>query len=350
MKIWNRKRAVLGSDKLSDFCRHVGAMCSAGIPLAKAMEILQISTEQKKWKLLYKELQERMEQGYSFSHAMEETGAFPELLLNMFRAAEHAGRLEETAKRMEQYYRKEHHTKNKIRTATVYPKILGLVSVFVVLMVFLVVMPTVMPLFEGVKLPLLTRLLMNCSEYLEDNWYLVLFLLWILFLMARFAMKKKRIQIFLDRMKVHIPFLGRQVCIIYTARFARCESSLYSSGIPMVESLEIAAKTIGNTYIEAQFQNVIEKVKGGSSFSKAIQDVDGFHPGLAPVIFVGEETGTLDTMLTNLADGYEHDAEMAMNQMVAMIEPALILGMGLVIGVILLGIMMPMWSMYEYMV
>ena len=78
--------------------------------------------------------------------------------------------------------------------------------------------------------------------------------------------------------------------------------------------------------------------------------MDGFHPGLAPVIFVGEETGTLDTMLTNLADGYEHDAEMTMNQMVAMIEPALILGMGLVIGVILLGIMMPMWSMYEYMV
>ncbi len=118
----------------------------------------------------------------------------------------------------------------------------------------------------------------------------------------------------------------------------------------MVESLEIAAKTIGNRYIEAQFQDVIEKVQGGSSFSRAIEGVDGFHPGLAPVIFVGEETGTLDEMLTDLAEGYEHDAEIAVNRLVAMVEPAMILGMGLVICMILLGIMMPMWSMYEYMI
>ena len=309
-----------------------------------------MSTEQKKLRTLYQELREHMEQGSSFSRAMEETGAFPELLLNMFRASEYAGNLEETAKRMERYYRKEHHARNQIRTATVYPKILGLVSVFVVLMIFLVVMPTVEPLFEGAELPVLTKILLTCSRFLVETWYLVLLVLIIIFIVSHIAMKQERVQIFLDKMKVHVPVMGRHVRTIYTARFARSESSLYSSGISMVESLEIAARTIGNRYIENQFSDVIRKVKGGSSFSKAIGDVDGFHPGLAPIIFVGEETGTLDTMLSDIADGYEHDAEMAMNRLVAMVEPAMIVGMGLVIGVIMLGIMMPMWSMYEYMV
>lgn len=350
MKRWDGNRNVLKADRLSDFCRHVSAMCGAGIPIAKAMEIMQISAENKKLNRLYRELQSQMEQGYSFSYAMEKTGAFPELLLHMFRAAEIAGNLEETAKRMEGYYRKEHRMRNQIRTATLYPKILGIVSVFVVLTVFFVVVPTVEPLFEGVKLPLLTRILILCSKGLAEAWYLVLIALLILSMVFSAAMKNERVRIFWDRLKVKVPFIRKQFRIIYTARFARSESGLYGSGIPMVESLEIAARTIGNRYIEAQFSDVIGKIQGGYAFSRAIEEVDGFHPGLAPVIFVGEETGMLDEMLTDLAEGYEHDAEIAVNRLVAMVEPAMILGMGLVIGLILLGIMMPMWSMYEYMV
>ena len=117
----------------------------------------------------------------------------------------------------------------------------------------------------------------------------------------------------------------------------------------MVEGLEIAARTIGNRYLEERMQVAISKVQGGESLSRAIMSVDGFDIKLAPIIFVGEETGKLDEMLESIAESYEYDAELALNRLISMIEPTMIIAMGLVIGTILMGIMVPMWSMYEYM-
>lgn len=350
MTIFEHKKTVLKSDQLSEFCRHIGAMCSAGVPLANAMGILQMGMEQKKMRNLYEELQKKMEQGNSFSSALAETGAFPELLLNMFRAAEAGGNLEETAKRMAVYYRKEHRMRNQIRSATLYPKILCVVSLFVILTIFLVVMPTVEPLFHGMELPVLTRILMAFSQLLTDWWYLGLALLLLVSVAVRILFRQKRVRMFCDRVKVQIPLIGKQYRIIYTARFARSESSLYSSGLPMVEGLEIAARTIGNLYLAKQFSEVIRMVQGGAAFSRAIESVSGFDKKLAPVIYVGEETGKLDEMLESIAEGYEYDAETALERLTAMVEPMLIVVMGVIIGTILLGIMMPMWSMYEYMV
>ena len=305
-------------EQLSEFCRHVGAMTGAGIILSRAMEILQMGTEHKKSRMIYGELQRMMQQGSSFSDALEQMKVFPPLMVNMFRAAEASGHLEETAKRLDIYYRKEHRMKEKIRTATLYPKILLLVSILVVLIVFLVVVPTIEPIFRGMELPLLTRILIFISRLISERWYLCVVLLIILAVIGSLLLKKRKVRIFCDRMKLHVPLVGRQLKIIYTARFARSESGLYSSGLPMVEGLEIAAKTIGNEYLEEQFAEVIRKVQGGIQLSHAIESVDGFDKKLAPVIFVGEETGKLDEMLERIAEGYEHDAEIALNRLVSM--------------------------------
>lgn len=341
-------RSALKPDQLSEFCRHVGAMCSAGVPLAAAMEILQMGTENKKMSGLYGELQRMMEQGSSFSDALAKTKVFPEFLLNMFRAAESSGHMEETAKQMAVYYRKEHKIKSQIQSGTLYPKILSIVSIFVILTVFIVVLPTVEPLFRKMELPLLTKGLLFFSRMIIEWWYLWIGILAILYMVIRVLLKKKKVKNFCDRMKLYIPVVGKQCRILYTARFARSESSLYSSGFPMVEGLLIAARTIGNQYLEDQFQNVVRMIEGGTSFSQAIESVDGFDKKLAPVIFVGEESGKLDEMLESIADGYEYDAEAAINRIVAMVEPLMIVIMGIIIGIILLGIMIPMWSMYEY--
>ena len=344
-----QRKKKLKSVQLYEFCMHTGAMLGAGVPLVKAMGILQEGAMDRRICGIYKDLERRMQTGKSFSLALEETGVFPELLLNMFRAAETDGRMEETAKRMAVYYRKEHRMKNQIRTVTLYPRVLGIVSIFVVLMVFLVVMPTVEPLFRGAELPLLTRLLLSFSRFVRDFWHLCLLGILLLELVKRMMIQKEPVRIWFDRMKVRFPVIGRQFGILYTARFARSESSLYSSGIPMVEGLEIAARTIGNRYLEERMQVAISKVQGGESLSRALVSVDGFDTKLAPIIFVGEETGKLDEMLESIAESYEYDAELALNRLISMIEPTMIIGMGLVIGTILMGIMVPMWSMYEYM-
>lgn len=339
----------LSSDLLSDFCRHVGAMCSAGVPLGTAMEILQRGTDKKRVKKLYEELQSKMEQGSSFSNAMEMTGAFPEFLVHIFRAAEISGHLEEAAKQMTIYYRKEHKLRNQIRTATLYPKVLCLMSIFVMVIVCLVIVPTVEPLFRGVELTLLTRVILAICNFLKRRWYVVAGVAAALFLTIPVLAKRSDVRAFADRVKIEGPLIAKSYKIIYTARFARSMCQLYSSGLPMVESLKISSKTIGNSFLETQLERVIDIVRGGASLSEAVEVIHGLDKKLAPIIFVGEETGMLDEMLGSLAESYEYDAEMEIRRMVTMMEPAMILIMGMIIGMILLSIMIPMWSMYGYM-
>ena len=136
--------------------------------------------------------------------------------------------------------------------------------------------------------------------------------------------------------------------IIYTARFSRSQSSLYASGLPMLLCLEIAGRALGNRYLEKQFSEVIKQVQGGEMLSRAIQNVEGLDKKLSSIIFVGEETGKLDNMLESVADGYEYESDMALTRLIGLMEPAMILVMGVVIGIILLGIMIPMWNMYGY--
>lgn len=350
MKLFEEiKKRKLSQAELSEFCGHVGAMLHAGIPLAEAMEILQSGAENRKMKTLYQSMEQNMQKGHAFSKAAKETEMFPELLLHMFYAAETGGRLEETADRMAIYYKKEHQNKNQIRQAKLYPKLLCLMSIVCVLVVFLVVVPTVEPLFRGMELPLLTRILFGISEVLEHYGCMCLALFVLGYHLFRMLFRQAPVVMLLDRIKVSIPIIGTHFRVIYTSRFARSESGLYESGLPIVEGLEIASKTIGNYYIEAQFPHVMELVRGGEALSSAIKSVKGFDKKLAAVMYVGEETGKMDEMLERIAENYEHDAEMAITRLIAMIEPGMMIVMGFVIAVLMLGIMMPMWSMYGYM-
>lgn len=343
-----RKQGKLKPDLLSEFCRMIGAMTGSGITLARSMEILQDSVEDKRIAGLYGKLQSKIEQGYPISDAMEEMKMFPELLINMFRAAETSGRFEETAKRMAEYYRKEHRMRGQIKTATVYPKFLCLMLLVVVLFVFLVILPMVEPLFREMELPVVTKILISVSSFVKEKWYMLVFFALLFTVFGMVVRANEKFHRLRDKIQLRLPVIGKNMCTIYTARFARSLGSLYGSGVAMVESLEIASRTIGNRYLEEQFSEVVRKVKNGELLSRAVKNVDGFDKKLAPIILVGEETGKLDGMLENIAETYEYEAEAALTRLIALIEPVMIVIIGIVIGSILLGIMLPMWSMYEY--
>ena len=150
-----------------------------------------------------------------------------------------------------------------------------------------------------------------------------------------------------DRMKLKIPVIGKLLKVVYPARFARTLSSLYSSGIPIVTALQIGKHTVGNKYIESQFDEVIYSVRTGESLSKSLAAVDGFVNKLASSIMVGEETGSLDEMLNVIADALEYDSEMAIARMTAMLEPVLIIVMGVIIGFVIIAVMMPVFDGYS---
>ncbi len=338
----------LNADVLSEFCRQIGALTKAGIPVVKAMEILKMSEENRRISNLYGTLEEKIKSGCSIGDSMEEIGVFPDLTIKMFRAAEISGQLDQMASRLAEHYRKEHRLKNQIKTATLYPKLVCIMAVGIVLFIFLGIMPMVESLFVDTDLPVLTQVLMYISKWLKESWYLAAAVLVCALIIWKILFTTDRVERAWNRFCIHTPLIGKQLSILYTARFARSQSELYASGVSMVEGLKIAAGTMDSSYLEAQFEGVVRDVKNGDPLSLAIARVDGFDKKIAMIIRVGEETGELDAMLDSIAEGYEYEAEMAINRMVSMIEPAMILVIGLVVLLILLGIMKPMWTMYEY--
>jgi type IV pilus assembly protein PilC len=150
-----------------------------------------------------------------------------------------------------------------------------------------------------------------------------------------------------DKVKLKIPKIGHLLRIIYTARFARNLSSLYSSGLPMINALNIGGDTVGNTYIRDQFISVVEAVRNGQALSAAVEQVDGFDAKLVATIYIGEESGRLDEMLENVSDAYDYEAEMATARMVTYIEPIMIITMAFMVGSIILSVMMPIMTLYQ---
>ena len=345
-----RFRRTLRADKVSEFCRNMGNFLLSGVPLAKALQIIardEASTPGER--KVYTEVLKQVRLGNTLSSSMEEQGgAFPDLLVHMFETAEETGNLGQTARQMEMYYAKQYRLKRKISNALLYPRLLCIMLLFVISLILSFVIPRFSTLFAQMEqLPLPTRILLGVSDFVAQNWYLILLFLFVAGLAIKILFSIPSVKYGKDRTIVHIPFLNRLWKTVYTARFARTMSSLYAAGIPIVPSLQIARNTIGNSYIEKQFDRVIELVKAGNSLSNSVEQVDGFVNKLSTTILVGEESGKLDEMLHAIAEQLEYDSEMAINKWLALLEPFMIILMAVLVGFVMLSIIMPIDGSYQ---
>lgn len=335
---------------LSDFCRQIGTLSSSGVSLVRALNIVaQDETNKPNEKTVFENLLRQVRQGTALSDAMEDQGAaFPELLIHMFRSAETAGNLDETAMRMADFYDKQFRLNTKISNSTLYPKILSGVIVIVVIFMLSYILPQFQDLFDQMEeLPVPTKILFFMSDGVKNHWMILLILLAFLIPSAIFICHLPSVKLQLDKMKIGLPVFGKQLMIIYTARFARTISSLYSSGIPIVQALQIGRKTIGNTYIDSQFDDAVAKVRSGGNLSDALDSIKGFTKKLTSAVRVGEETGSLDTMLNSIADSMEYESNMAVDRMVATLEPVLIVVMAIIVGFIMISVLMPIYGSYD---
>lgn len=334
--------------QLSEFCRQLGTLLSAGVPLVRALNLMMTEeTIKPKQKAIYENMIRSVRRGNSFSDTMKDQGdAFPPLLINMFRAAEESGHMDKTALRMADHYQKEYRLNSKIKSATLYPKILGGVIVIVVMILFCYIMPKFMDVFADLKLPAVTVALMAISSFLQKNWLWVLFGLAVLYVAVKALLTLPDVRLKVDKMTLKIPKIGVLIQTIYTARFARTLCSLYTSGLPIVTALQVSKDTIGNAYLESQFDETIAMVRRGESLSDALSHIDGFHKKLAGNVAIGEETGSLDTMLLSAADNFEYDSEQAITRLIGYLEPAMIIVMAVVVGMIMVAVMLPLLNMY----
>ena len=341
-----KKQKKLGTAKLSEFFRQFSVLVSSGLSVPKALEIMETDETDKRFSLACRTLKQRMTDGMSIGDAMEETGYFPELAVQMIRSAEMGGHLGTATMRLSVHYEKEHRTEGKIRGAMLYPKILFLMMIFLLMFVFLAILPTLEPLLADAKLPLLTKVLMDMSHFLYEYRYFLPAAALILIAAWQFLITRPGIRLGYDRMLCFLPVIGRQVKIICTARFCENMSSLYSSGLPIPLCLKYTMGTIGNRYLDGKILEIIAQVRNGKLLSEAIRESGGFDKKLAAVIVTGEEAGRLDDMLKRLAENYEHEADLALTKLMNLLEPAMILIIGALTGLLILGIMEPMWNMY----
>lgn len=337
-------------DRLSDFSRNLSKLLGAGVTLVRALKI--ISDDESipvKEREIYADVLRLVRTGMPLSDALEEEGdTFPPLFVNMIRSAESTGNLDATAANMAEYYSKEYKISQKISSTMTYPKILSVLIVLVVIVIMGFVLPQFEDLFAQMgTLPLATRILMAISDFVAHRWYILIFGAILLFIAYKILFSIPAVKYRIDWLEIHLPKIGKLRKIIYTARFARTLSSLYAAGIPIITCLQIAKTTIGNTYIEGQFDDMIAKVKAGETLSAGIDSIDGFVKKLTSSVGVGEETGELDSMLVSIADQMDYDSEIATEKLVSMLEPMMIVVMAVVVGFIMIAIIQPIYGSYQ---
>ena len=339
----------LKTPELAEFCRGLGTLLSAGVPLVRAFRIMADERGlNARTKLLYNTLLKELRKGVPLSDAMHQCApAFPELLIAMTRSAEGTGSIDASFLRMGRYYDREHKVNQQVGNSLMYPIILSVMIVGVIAILMGFVVPQFMPMFEQMdSLPLPTVVLFAVSDFVSANWVLIILVAAFLVVGGRIALAQPAVRRQWDRMQLHAPVIGKLNQEICTARFARTLSNLYSSGVPIVATLIASRDAVGNRWIISQFDEVLDKVRAGNSLSESLALVDGFEQSMSSSIAVGEETGKLDSLLATISETLDYEAEMATKRLVTLLEPVMIVIMGLVVGGVVAAVIVPIYQSY----
>ncbi len=350
IKIGRKKKVK--NRQLIIFCRQFASCLDAGISIIESLDILRNQTTDKVLKPALEDAYNEVQKGIALSTAMRaHPMAFPEMLVNMVGAGEFSGALPDILHRMTEHYEKEDSISSKIKSATVYPKILATVTIVVVTILLVFVLPNFARMFEdlGATLPLLTRVLMGFGKGVLKFWYIPVGIVVIIYTLLRRLKSTKEGQIKYAKWKFGLPILGTLEKKVATSRLSRTLGAMLSSGIPIIDAMEQVSKIVGNKYVESKLDGVMDKIKKGEGIAKPLDSTEIFPPMLISMIRIGEETGTVDELLIKTSEFYDDEVERAATNMVNALNPIILLVMVMVILPVLLGIALPMFEMYEHM-
>ena len=322
--------------------RQLSTLLSSGVTLMEALN--SISEENKGfWKNMLVDIKERVAGGSSLSKAIEEyDNIFPEFYINMIAAGEASGNLDRVLSRMADFLEEQSNLKSKVRTSMLYPIFMVCVAFVVLSFLFAFVIPKITRIFKdtGNALPFITVVLIRLSDIFQNYWWLVIGLL----LGGVFGIRgmKEKNKLFLDRLVLRLP--GNIAQSLYYGRFARTLGFLLEGGLPVLRALELSAKSVGNTLIEMRIVESGRKVAEGTRLSASLE---GFPPVLLQLMSTGERSGKLVEILKNAADSYEEEFSRRVQRALSILEPAMILCMGFVVGLIVLAVLLPIFQLNQ---
>ncbi|MFH0930237.1 MAG: type II secretion system F family protein [Candidatus Moraniibacteriota bacterium] len=348
MKIFS---GVSLKDKMM-FARHLGVMISSGLSVPRALDVISSQTKSKNFKNILAKVGEEVKTGNTLGDSLAKSGALDELSVNMIRVGEMSGNLEEVLALLADQLEKEHNLMSKVRGAMYYPSVILLVMIGIGIAMMTYVVPQLTAIFSDVQasIPAPTRLIINSSNFMASHKLLVLFsTLFIFFFVIIFfkmrAGKKAAAFLFLS-----VPVIKNITVKVNNARFARIYGSLIKSGVPVVESLRIISETLTNRYFQEAFKKIGEEVQKG----KPLHGELAIFPKLFPVLVVqmvevGEETGKTVDVLGDLARFYEEEIDQVTKNLSSIIEPVLMVIIGIAVGFFAISMIMPMYSVMDSM-
>ncbi|MFH1259401.1 MAG: type II secretion system F family protein [Elusimicrobiota bacterium] len=330
------------------FSRQLSTLVSAGVPIVQGLTILIEQIENKTFKEVVNAVREDIEAGISIAEALgKHPEAFTELYVSMVKAGEVGGILDVILERLSNYLESADKLRSKVKGAMVYPGVVLTIASAVTLFLLTVVIPTFKEIFAsfGSELPAPTRILIALSEFLKSYILLIIAVPIAAFFALRQYHKTAQGQLQIDRILLKLPLFGLLLRKVAVAKFTRTLGTLVKSGVPILQALDTVAKTSGNKVVELAVMQARESIREGERIAEPLRKSKVFPPMVMQMIAIGEETGNLDMMLAKIADFYDQEVDVAVAALTSMIEPIIIVVMGVVIGAIVIAMFMPMFEM-----
>lgn len=340
----------IGLKDLAIFSRQFATMVNSGLSLVRTLSILEQQTANTRLKSIITQVRVDIEAGRPLSDAMaRHPKAFSSLYVNMVKAGETGGVLDEVLNRVATYLEKEQALRSKIKSAMVYPALLTVAALGGLFFMTIVILPQFEMLFRelgaGGGLPLPTRIAMAFSAGIRRYWYIGLAMTAVLVYVMRRYLQTPGGRLRYDRLKLKMPVLGELNRKIVVARFTRTLGTLVASGVPIMQSLEVVAKAIDNVVIGSAIEAVRSSIREGQSIAIPLQFSGVFPPMVVQMTKVGEETGALEQMLEKVADFYDVEVEATVASLTSLLEPMLIIFMGVVVGAMVISLYLPIFSL-----
>ncbi|PIC87233.1 type II secretion system protein F [Sporosarcina sp. P20a] len=337
-------------DQLIMFLRQFSTLLQAGVTIVDAVRILSAQVEQASFRKILTSIQEDLRTGTPLSIAFgKHPKVFEPLILNMVAAGEVSGTVDESLDQLAEHFEKAYRTRQKVTSAMAYPVVVGIIAVAVVIFLLWFVVPMFVDMFDSVggQLPWLTRAVMAASGWIENYWYLLILIVSAIavgYILVRNNPKGKYI---LDTILLKLPIFGSIAQKSSLAMMTRTLSSMFSSSVPILQALTMTERVVGNEVISKVIGESRVSMERGGSLTEPMLNHWAFPPLIPHMIAIGEETGSLDSMLGKVADFYEKEVEAATDRLKALIEPLMIVFLAAIVGTIVLAIMLPMFSMFE---
>lgn len=330
------------------FCRQFSTMIDAGLPIIQCLDILYSQNENKTFKNILKEIKGNVESGQTFAEALKKyPKQFDDLFVNMIAAGEAGGILDSILRRLSAYMEKAAKLKAKIKGGMTYPIVTIVIAIIVIAIIMVFVIPVFEEMFEGMgsALPVPTQIVVMMSRFVKSNiLYIIGFIGVLIFIIRRFY-KTEKGQVLMDDLFLRLPLFGPLIRKAAVSKFTRTMGTMLSSGVAILDALEIVAKTAGNKTIEKAVYETRTAIAEGRTISDPLSESGVFPSMVCQMIAVGESTGALDSMLTKIADFYDEEVDQAVENMTALIEPFMLVFLGVVIGGLVVSMYLPIFKM-----